>query len=719
MQAEKERDTAVKEARFWRLKFERSARTKLKTKRKVQALTRRVKRLEDKPEKKVTRSKIKDILLKELSPFFTRTQILCFLRRKKSWTRIRGWTSSDMSLALTIHLLSPRAYRHLQRNKVLPLPGPTTLREYLRRFQIQEGFMDNVLEFLKAKIQSMPANDRIVGIMFDEVHLKKTIEYDKATDSIIGPNSSSNVVLVRGIGGKSWKIPIWFKFGFGLTKQEYLNIVGKLTEVGFHVVSSTCDMGPKNRGLAKELGITMDQPYVEHPDHPGKPVFWLFDVPHLLKLLRLHFLNSGFKLRSGTVINKEMLLKVHSAIRDNDITAGHHLTEADIHVRRQDLQSVKRAVKVMSWRTASVIRLLAPSIAPDPEDYNVMIVLSNFIAHVDRWFDVSNSQSKFDRKEMRCGLRVHHDKQVSVLEEFHDEVKGLQVIGKSGLLPWQTGICHTIKAMLLLYDHVKSIHGLEYVLTRRLNQDPLEHSFSVIRGMGACNNPGSLDFKRRFRLMILSGINKVVVQGSVICCGLDEEETVLTLDDLLNGFQQLEEDKPAADPTIFSQDLKDPALLDSLGSSIPACAATPREIAIEEGIKYVSGFLLRRAGWEDKLQVDNVLFKDDDMVESEWIDSLNTGGLSYPARSIVNDVKKMDTLFVRFHKEAPDGLIRGANVTKSFTDVLAWHFPDYPVKFLEQFSFSLTMFRLRQLRLDLNGCRESARSKKKSIDFGY
>ncbi len=696
------------------MKFERTAKTKVKAQKKVQALSRRVKRFEDKSGK-VSRTKIKEILLQELSPFFTKTQILCFVRRKKSWTRIRGWTSSDMSLALTIHLLSPRAYRHLQRNKVLPLPGPSTLRRYLARFQIQEGHLDNVLEFLKAKIQSMPANDRIVGIMFDEVHLKKTIDYDKATDSIVGPNSSSNVVLVRGIGGKSWKIPVWFKYGFGLTKQEYLNIIGKLTDIGFHVISSTCDMGPKNRGLAKELGVTKERPFVEHPDHPGKPVFWHYDVPHLLKLLRLHFLNSGFKLRSGTVINKAMLLQVHSAIQDNDITAGHHLTEADIHVRRQDLQSVKKAVKVMSWRTASVIRLLAPSIAPDPEDYNAMIVLSNFIAHVDRWFDVSNSQSKFDRKEMRCGLRVHHDKQVSVLEEFHDEVKGLQVIGKSGLLPWQVGICHTIKAMLMLYDHVKRVHGLEYVLTRRLNQDPLEHSFSTIRGMGACTNPGSLDFKRRLRLMILSGINKVVVQGSLICCGLDEEETVLTLDDLLNGFQRLEEDKSAADPTMVNHDLKDPAILDSVTAKTPS---TPREIAIEEGIKYVSGFLLRRAGWEEKLQED-VLFKEDDMVESEWIDSLNTGGLSYPARSIVTDVKKMDVLFVRFHKEAPDGLIRGANVTKSFTDVLAWHFPDYPIKFLEQFSFSRTMFRLRQLRLDLNGCKESARSKKKCIDFGY
>ncbi len=723
-QADKERERARKEALFWKHKYEREVKAKAKIQGKAKALKQRFKRLEQKQKSgNVTRTQAKKVLMDELEPFFSRTQILAFLRKKKTWTKIRGWTSSDMSMALTIHLLSPRAYRHLQRNKILPLPGASTLRRYLQRFQIHEGFLDNVGEFLKTKIKTMSEKDRIVGIQFDEVHLKKTIEYDKATDSIVGPNSSSNVVLLRGIGGKGFKIPIWFTYGFKLTKEDFLSIVSKLTTIGFHVISSTCDMGPCNRGLAKQLGVTKDKPYVDHPDHPEVRVYWHYDVPHLLKLLRLHFLEKGFRLQSGTVVNKAMLVKVYSATKNNDITAGHHLTEGHLNVQRQDLQSVRKAAQVMSWRTASLIRLLAPTVAPEPAANKSMLELSNFIAKVDQWFDANNSYQKHDRKVMRCGLRIHHDKQVGILEDFYKEVEGLMVIGKSSLMLWQQGVLISIKATLLLYNHVRQVHGLEYVLTRRLNQDPLEQTFSKIRAMGGpYTNPGSLDFKRRLRLLILGGMNNVFVQGSVVCPGFDDEDgIILTLDDMLNGFQKLEEAKASTLPTTTTtvQDQEN-FLSQEEDPAAPANAVLPptaRDVAIAEGMKYVTGFLLQKVGWEDKLQKGIVTSRD--MVESKWIDALNTGGLSYPARSIVDDVKRMDAEFVRFHKEANDGLLRVPNVTKAFSDTLAFLFPDYPLRFIHEFSFARTMWRLRQVRLDLSGSRESARSKKKCIEFGY
>ena len=631
-------------------------------------------------------------------------------------------------MALSIHLLSPKAYRHLQQTKVLPLPGESTLRKYLQRFKIREGLLENVCQFLKVKVEGMNELDKIVGISFDEVHIKKTIDYDNSSDQILGPNSSSNVVLVRGIGGKSFKIPVWYRFGYNLTKDELLTIINKLNDIGLTVVSTTCDMGPSNRGLAKSLGVSKDQPYFLPPDHQDKPVFFLYDTPHLLKLIRLHFLDKGFILKSGTTINKNMLVAIHSAIKGNDIVAGHHLTDAHIHVKRQDQQSVKKAARVLSWRTASVIRLLAPEVAPDPAENEAMLEMSNFIAMADKWFDASNSQQRLDRKKMRCGLRVYHDEQVSAMEEFYQEIDALRVIGKAGHMTWQTGILHTIPATLLLYEHLKDNHGMKYLLTRRLNQDPLEQTFSKLRAMGGPNaNPGSLEFQRRLRLLILGGMNKVVVKGSLVCNGLDDDVTVLTLDDLLAGFQRLEEDKPATTTTTTttttSSSSSNPPQSDNnvnVNDNVQPDPApsTARELAIEEGFKYVCGFLLKKAGWEEKMMKNNDIVQDDQFVESAWIDSLNTGGLSYPAKSVVDDVKKMDALFVRYHKESADGLKRGPNVTKDFADFLETHFL-YPRKFLDQFSFSRTMFRLRQMKLDLQGTKESARSKKKCIDFGY
>ncbi len=227
-----------------------------------------------------------------------------------------------------------------------------------------------------------------------------------------------------------------------------------------------------------------------------------------------------------------------------------------------------------------------------------------------------------------------------------------------------------------------------------------------------------MDFRRRLRLLILGGMNNIFVQGSVVCSGFDDEDsTILTLDDLLNGFQKLEEEKAttstASTVSSIVQHQVDPEVPTS-----PVVHSLPRKIAIEEGMNYITGFLLHKAGWEEKVQKDKTV-PNPDIVESKWIDALNTGGLSYPARSIVEDVKRMDQEFVRFHKKTEDGLLRGPNITKTFADTLAFIFPHYPIDFLKKFSFARTMWRLRQVRLDMSGSKESARSKKKCIDFAY
>jgi hypothetical protein len=56
-----------------------------------------------------------------LGPYFTEAQIKCFLRG--NWSRVRTWDQDDFSLALTLRLLSPRAYKFLRKRKIVPLPG--------------------------------------------------------------------------------------------------------------------------------------------------------------------------------------------------------------------------------------------------------------------------------------------------------------------------------------------------------------------------------------------------------------------------------------------------------------------------------------------------------------------------------------------------------------------------------------------------------------------
>ena len=50
----------------------------------------------------------------------------------------------------------------------------------------------------------------------------------------------------------------------------------------------------------------------------------------------------------------------------------------------------------------------------------------------------------------------------------------------------------TISALLSLWENVKLLPNVQYLCTRKINQDPLETCFSVIRSQcGFCGNPDS------------------------------------------------------------------------------------------------------------------------------------------------------------------------------------------------------------------------------------
>ena len=64
-----------------------------------------------------------------LKPFFTPTQIDCFCR--PSWLRSRNWAEEDFQIALSLRkLMSKKAFGHLRKHRMVPMPSLTSLRKY-------------------------------------------------------------------------------------------------------------------------------------------------------------------------------------------------------------------------------------------------------------------------------------------------------------------------------------------------------------------------------------------------------------------------------------------------------------------------------------------------------------------------------------------------------------------------------------------------------------
>ncbi len=73
--------------------------------------------------------------------------------------------------------------------------------------------------------------------------------------------------------------------------------------VGVSIVASVNDMGSTNHQLWRYLGITRNQPLFTNPFTALRRVYAFADVPHLVKLLRNHIIDTGFILPDVEVVD--------------------------------------------------------------------------------------------------------------------------------------------------------------------------------------------------------------------------------------------------------------------------------------------------------------------------------------------------------------------------------------------------------------------------------
>lgn len=89
------------------------------------------------------------------------------------------YTGDWILQALLLNILSPKAYRHLRSEGILPLPNPDYLRHLLRGLRCQFGFTDFVFQHLRKEFENKPRRDRQIFLVFDEMKVKEAITYDK------------------------------------------------------------------------------------------------------------------------------------------------------------------------------------------------------------------------------------------------------------------------------------------------------------------------------------------------------------------------------------------------------------------------------------------------------------------------------------------------------------------------------------------------------------
>lgn len=95
-------------------------------------------------------------------------------------------------------------------------------------------------------------------------------------------------------------------------------------------------------------------------------------------------------------------------------------------------------------------------------------------------FDVFNSSVQNHYRSRKCGINDTNGNK-EFLDDMRSWIQSWQILGTNRQIPSVQGWLLNIPSLQGLWEDVSSVYKLQYILSRRINQDCLENFFCCIR----------------------------------------------------------------------------------------------------------------------------------------------------------------------------------------------------------------------------------------------
>ena len=288
--------------------------------------------------------------------------------------------------------------------------------------------------------------------------------------------TSAFVLLICSISG-NWKQPLGYYLVNGGRPSDTMEdivkeAIDKLECIGLNIVVVMSDQGSNFYSLATCLEVTPEKPWFVHN---GRKIFFMFDPPHLIKSVRNNLIKYSFRFGEH-VASWEDIEAVYSRDAALPIRSVPKLTEKHIRPNNFNKMKVKLATQVLSHTVAATICTYV-SVGALPSS---AMGTAEFIEKFDSTFDCVNSASLQSTKVLKCALS-DQTKHQDFMKEAIGFIKGLKVFNGNeevtGRIKCLKGWVMTLNAILLIWEHLKKTRDFKFLLTRRLNTDPIENFF--------------------------------------------------------------------------------------------------------------------------------------------------------------------------------------------------------------------------------------------------
>jgi len=487
----------------------------------------------------------------------TNSRVLSEMQMFRANKSRQPWSVEEKQFAISLFYNSPGTYRFLRNVQKINLPGLSTIKGWIGSSKFSPGFVNSYMEQIKIKVNAMDNEQKYCVIAFDEMSIKKYLEYSKYLDVVEGYEdlghkgrndkvaSQALVFIARGLYSK-WKLPLAYFLSASSTrclelKNLISDVIEKALEVGLIITAVICDQGSNNCAALKQLGCTKESPYFEVN---GKRIFSILDIPHIFKNYRNNFLKNNLVFDGNEISFSD--IRTAYEIDKMSGTSRALLKITDSHINPGPFQKMKckLALQLFSNTVTAVIKTCVTTgqIKSTTGAYT-----ANFLKHMNDLFDCLNSKCLYSSNPKMCALSEERPSQIQFLNEakrLHENIKLVKPNTKYGYrLPCFDGLVWSINSITMLYSQQKNLQ-FTYLLTSRLNQDYVENTFALFRQRGGYNpNPTARTFRSTFSIQAKNNLFKA---SELSNCESDMDSNLLAptsnSDTLLNLVNESDSD---------------------------------------------------------------------------------------------------------------------------------------------------------------------------------
>lgn len=459
--------------------------------------------------------------------------------------RSRKYNPKIRTFALTLHFYSPKGYKYVRSIFNNALPSVSTIRKWYSVIDGKPGFSSEAFTVLKCKAnEANIKGQEILGcLIFDEMAIRKQIEYEQHTDEPIGcVNFGTNdigtdttkyakevlVFLVAGVSEK-FKIPVAYFLISGLKSAEKAALLQEVillvSKTGVKIVGLTFDGLASNLATARALGADFknEKTYIANP-HSDDKIYLYPDACHMLKLARNCLAGKKVLLdNDGNSIEWRYIVELDQYQRTNEINLGNKITKLHaIHWDKKKM-SVRIAAETLSNGTADAIEFLNSKKIPE---FNGCEATVEFIRRINNVFDILNSKDDskngFKRPisvETKEDYFKYFDESINYFQGLKLHLNGRSILTTKSKTPFLGFIIDLKNFRSFYFEYVES-SILDRIYTFRFSQDHLELIFGCIRQMFGCNdNPSAKQFESAWRRLL--GQHQITASENSNCANND------------------------------------------------------------------------------------------------------------------------------------------------------------------------------------------------------